>query len=419
MGNSSTGMMSPTYSCYADEGLSKNSVTPYYWETASISDDYRANSLATAAIMLILVLVGVPCNGIIIISIIHQKLYRETTHILLLNLAISDLLVCVLVMPFVIVAGFSGSYVFGDSDYVRCKVCQSGLIFTLLTVLSLNIVGLISIDRFIFIKFPLRYSKYVTVPRVVLAVVIAWVLSTFEAIMPLFGFGDIRFAYPNTACLVSFVGESKLIGLNIYYAVVLIVLSLVPLTAIIVTNVLITCIAKKQISRVYRTRKSFRNETDLKTYNVNLRKHIRKRKNMKQLVLIRAFAAILIANIIVYFPLVIITILLLVLNDDKNLPLGMLTAVHFCLMIHSILHPLIEGCFIPEIKMTFKKIFGIVHIQKLIRQRKANAAIVNRSDDTLATQSMDLDGSEDNRPVSPTGSCLDNCNLALLPISQA
>lgn len=412
MGNSSFGAIS-NYSCN-DGNLSRNSITPEYWETSSISDEYRANSIATAVIMLVLLLVGVPCNITIIFSIFHQRLYKEATHILLLNLAISDLLVCLLVMPFIIVTGFAGEYIFGNSDYTRCQVCKTGLIFTGLTVLSLNIVGLISIDRFIFIKFPLRYNRYVTANRVLVVLIAVWLLSTFEAILPLFGFGDIRFAYPNTACLVSFVGESKLIALNVYYAVVLVVLSLLPLIAIIITNVSIACIARRQIRSVYKIRQTFRNKADLDEYDAKLGKEINRQKNRKQLVLIRAFGAILVSNFVVYTPLVIVTVLFLVLDESVGIPLGVLTFVHISLMIHSIIHPLIEGLFIPEIKATFRKLFCIILCQQLRTRTTSNTP----SGSNAVTSSVDMTMSEDDGLISYTGNCLDNCNLALLPISQ-
>ena len=188
MGNSSISL--PDYSC-SDANLSRNSVTPEYWESSSISDDFRANSTATAVIMLILFIVGLPANIIIIVSILYQKLYKETTHILLLNLAISDLLVCLLVMPFTIVTGFAGGFIFGDSDHTRCQVCQTGLILIVLTSFSVGILAMISVDRFIFIKFPLRYETVVTLPRITIAIIVTLLFSILHSILPLFGFGEL------------------------------------------------------------------------------------------------------------------------------------------------------------------------------------------------------------------------------------
>ena len=349
MENSSTSSF-PTFSC-SDANLSRNSVNEEYWENSTLSDDFSANSTATAVIMLIFLLVGLPANTIIIISIIYQRLYKETTHILLLNLAISDLLFCLLVMPFVmiIVAGFAGGYIFGDSDYVRCQVCKSSLTFTALTLFSVYILGLMSIDRFIFIKFPLRYNRYVTVCRVIFVVIILWLLSILVAILPLFGIGDINFSNALSACNVDYLGESELLGQDIYYAIMVVGMALIPVIIIIVLNICIACIAGRHIKNIYKTRKSFGNVGDLKTYNNKLRTNVRKKRNKKQLALIRVFGAIVAANFIVWIPVSTIATVFLVV-DRKDIPLGIVTFTFNAFVLHSVLHPIIEGCFIPEIK---------------------------------------------------------------------
>ena len=366
MGNASTSISS--ISCNVDN-LSRNSVTPEYWDSASISSDYSANSTAIAVILLLFLLVGLPANVVIIVSILHQKLYKEATHILLLNLAISDLLFCVLIIPINVAAGFAGGHIFGGSDYVRCQVCKTGVIFTALSVFSVNILGLISLDRFIFIKYPLRYHSLITPRRLVVVVLVTWLISIFEAILPLIGFGEVKYTYSIATCTVFLLGEFRAVK-NIYYAVLLIALNLIPISVIAVTNTWIVCIVRKQIHKVYRSRKSFSNKEERRVYDKGLHKEIRKRRNKKQLALIKAFGAILIGNLIVWTPLVIHLIVVLSIPDINLIPLGMYSFVYVTVILHSIIHPLIEGIFIPDIKRTFKAVLGIGLCQKLARQRK-------------------------------------------------
>ena len=347
MGNSSASL--PDYSC-RDPNISRDTVTPEYWESASISDDYHANATAIGVIMSLFLLIGLPANIMIIISIIYKKLYKEPTHILLLNLAISDLLVCVLVMPFTLVAGYAGEYIFGATDHSRCQACQSGLIYIVLTVFAVKVLALISLDRFIFIKYPLRYETIVTPPRTVAVVAIAWVISLVEAIPPFFGFGEIEYAYTFSTCSVSLEGDS------ITYGVFLVAVAFVSIAVIIVTNIWVICIVRKQIRKVYRTRRSFGNKEELKRYNQGLRKEIRKKKSKKQVALIRAFGVILAGNFFSWTPTYIQIVLLLSL-DGNLIPLGYYTFVWLTFVMHSVLHPLIEGCFIPEIRQTLESAF--------------------------------------------------------------
>lgn len=409
MGNSSTSL--PTYSC-SDSNISSDTITPEYWETHSISDAYRNSSLATAVIMLLFILIGLPGNAIIIVSIILQRLYKETTHLLLLNLAVSDFLVCLLIMPFISIAGFAGGYVFGDSDFVRCNVCQTGLIFTSLTVFSIDILAVISLDRFIFIKYPLRYHKFVTSTRIVIIVIFLWLLSIFEAILPLFGFGEIKYSYSFTTCTVYFFDDSKL-TMNIYYIIFLVSLNIIPAAITVVTNIWIACIVRKQIRKVYRTRKSFSRNEDLVKYNQGLRKQIHKRRNKKQLVLVRAFGAILVANFIVWTPLVLHVIVLLAVDPDL-IPLGMYPFVFLTFSMHSVLHPMIEGWFIPEIKMTFKKFLGITLCKRYCKRRKRDESVVKNDMSSYNLESTNSSDGETKDSTCGRG-CYEVCSFAVVP----
>ena len=346
MGNSSLSQL-PSYSCY-DENISRSTVTPEYWDSHSISESFKGSTIFTAASLLLFMLIGLPGNALILASIIKKRLYKKsTTHVLLLNSVISDLLVCLLVMPLGVVAGFSGGFVFGESDYTRCHVCQTGLIFTALTVHSVNIISLISVDRFIFFKFHLRYENWISMPRVIVGITVTWLLSIFQSILPLFGFGEIKYAYPYGICVVNLYGRGKLIN-NLFYGVFLLLLALPAIITTVVTNLWIAVIARKQIREVYQTG----NEGD---DNNGLRKSIQKQRNKKQMALMRTFGAILISNIVVWTPISILIVISLFVNG-RLIPLGLYVVVYVTFISHTVVHPLVEGCFLPEIKSSFRNV---------------------------------------------------------------
>lgn len=355
----------PAYSCL-DGNISKNSTTPEYWESHSINESFQVGSIAIGVVLLVIFLIGLPGNTILIISMIQKRFYKDPTHILLLNLAISDLLVCLLVLPLTIITAFSGGYIFGDNDYTRCQVCQTGVILVALTVFSLNMLGLISLDRFIFVKFPLAYDRIVTLPRTITIITILWLLSIFESILPLFGFGEIRYTYSISTCAPYLVGENHLTK-NVYYLLTIVLLSLVPITVMIIANSWIICIVRQQLRKIYRTRRTLGTTEDRILHNQKMRKEIHKKKNKKQLVVLRAFGAILVGNVITWSPMLIHTILLSV-RKDEDVPVGLYIVVYVSLTLHCVLHPLIEAFFIPEIKAMMKKclrfIFCINHFSK-------------------------------------------------------
>lgn len=340
MGNSSSTYF-PQYIC---DNPSRNSVTPEYWTPPS---EFRDGSLATGVVMLLFCLIGLPSNFIIIVIILKQKLYKLPTHILLLNLVISDFLLCLLYMPFTVIASFAGSYIFGSSDYTRCRLCEGGLIFTALTFFSVWTLGLISVDRFIYIKFPFSYEKTVTKVRTVITVIVAWLLSIFVALLPLTGFGHITLSYNLLTCMVNLFGETPLTR-NINYMIFLIALGVIPVIVIVITSIWIACIARKQIGKVY---DSTSREDKCE------RKQIQKVKNKKQVALLKVFGGILIANFITWIPVIIYSIVSIVVSSD-DIPHWVFLFVFGTFIMHSVLYPFIEGIIIPDIRNAFKKVFS-------------------------------------------------------------
>ena len=361
MGNNSTSHL-PEYSCFGNVNLSRNLVSPEYWESFSISSGFKNSGLATGVFILTFFLVGLPANAIIIAATLLKKLYKDATHILLLSLAVSDFLLCLLVLPVITVTGFVGEYILGDSDYVRCQVCQMGVLVTALTCISIFTLCFLSVDRFIYIKFPLRYSRYVTVPRVTISIISVWILSIVVSLLPFMGFGKIRYYYSLSVCMASFTGRST----DSYYILLVVLVTLLPMTTIIVTNIWIACIVRKQIAEVYNLRRTMDSQ-ERGTHNSSMQERIKKQK---QLTLVRVFGAILVANFMAWSPLVAVTILMQVVDNDKLSGLWQYMIAQICIYSHVVFHPLIEGCMIPNIKKIFKTIFGIHHCQKHCCKKK-------------------------------------------------
>ena len=68
---------------------------------------------------------------------------------------------------------------------VRYEICQLGVIYLVLTFISLNTLALISVDRFLYIKKPLHYNMIVTIKKTLVAVLLLWMFSILVSIPPL------------------------------------------------------------------------------------------------------------------------------------------------------------------------------------------------------------------------------------------
>lgn len=335
------------YSCL-DKNLSQHLVTPGLW---TVSPRLQPLGIATGSVMLLFFVIGLPSNIMIIVSITLQRLYQQPTHLLLLSLACADLLLSVLIVPIIGISGFAGGFILGSSDYTRCKVCQTGVSLIGLIIFSLHILALISIDRFVFVKYPLRYNKLITQKAVLIAIVIVCTVSIVLALLPLFGVGDIHFDHATFSCSPRFdymTGVTK----NIHYVVLVVVEALIPLTVLLVTNVWVLCIAQRHIREIYRTKKSIKDVAQKEVYYQTIKSRLNQLKARQQLRLLRMFGVLLISHMVVWIPLIIRTIEAVSLDSDNFSPWSNFIVIT-SVISHPILHPLIEACFLPEIRKQF------------------------------------------------------------------
>lgn len=134
----------------------------------------------------------------------------------------------------------------------------------------------------------MRYNRYVTVPRVIVAVTLTWIVSTFLTLLPLSEFGGVEYSYTTATCVLDLIGSPK----NIYYSFFLFALHFISVIVTITTNIWIVWIVSKQIGKVYRMRNGLSSNQELQAQNMSMREKIRKQKNLKQLTLTRVFGAI-------------------------------------------------------------------------------------------------------------------------------
>ena len=335
------------YSCL-DKNLSHHQVTPEYW---MVSPRLQPLGFATGSVMLLFLVIALPSNIMIITSILLQKLFKQPTHLLLLSLACADLLLCLLVIPLIGISGFTGGFVLGSSDSTRCKVCQTGVSVVALLLFSIHVLALMSFDRFLFIKYPFRYDKILTQKAVLTAIAISCILCVLLALLPLFGIGDIYFDHNTFSCAPRFDYTTE-VTKNIYYVVLLIVEAMIPLSVVLVTNIWVLCIAHGHIKAIYRTKRSIKDATQQQAYHQTLKDKVNQQKFRKQLQLLRMFGILFISHIVVWIPIIVRTIEAAAADSD-DFSLWSDFIVITTITSHPVLHPLIEACFLPEIRNQF------------------------------------------------------------------
>ncbi|XP_036145423.1 dopamine D2-like receptor isoform X5 [Monomorium pharaonis] len=139
--------------------------------TAGVDEKSNANSWWA------LILVIVPCltlfgNVLVILAVVKERALQTVTNYFIVSLAVADLLVAVLVMPFAVYVLVNGSWSlpgFVCDFYIAMDVtCSTSSIFNLVAI---------SIDRYIAVTQPIKYAKHKNNRRVWLTILLVWAIS--------------------------------------------------------------------------------------------------------------------------------------------------------------------------------------------------------------------------------------------------
>ena len=292
---------------------------------------------------LIVFFTGVPLNTWIILRILLNQLYAQPTYLLLLNLAISDLLVCLLPVFLNIVSGFLGSYSFGGTDRARCMACKAAFLYVVLNFQTVLNLSLISLDRFAYFRLSIKYYRIVTREKIAAALAVDWTLCLLLGIPPLAGYGDVVFA---TACGPAF-STPPHVRLSLPYIAVGLLIHLLGLAVLVVTNGWVIYIGFRQIRslRVKPEPKLTGNyfERRLSIIDVD--------STVKQFKLFQIFGAILLVHFATILPSIVLVGMLVA---STRVPEGFYDFVLFSLFVQATLHPLVEAFFTPELKKVVK-----------------------------------------------------------------
>ena len=116
--------------------------------------------LVIGTFLSLLIVVG---NGLVVYLIITRERLHNATNWIVLSLAIADL-------------GFGMDYLPGDILLMGKWLVRHCVMSFMLAASALNL-GLLTVDRYVFITRPLRYSTLLTTKRAILLIVAVWLAS--------------------------------------------------------------------------------------------------------------------------------------------------------------------------------------------------------------------------------------------------
>ena len=190
----------------------------YFWEYILATLPVIALNFGSCPVIILM-------NALVIIAIKTRRRIQSVYNILLACLAGTDLAVALVSQPLFIaqeIFFLSGASV---EDY--CHFYGKTVFFCLFpSIESLLILALLSMERYIAMKFSLRYASLMTTPRLTGAVLCTWIISVISVIL-------------------------RLIPMTYSFAVVFVYVTVIPAISIIVfCHTTVYLVSRRHVSRI-------------------------------------------------------------------------------------------------------------------------------------------------------------------------
>ncbi|KAM6159296.1 D(2) dopamine receptor isoform 2-T2 [Rhynchocyon petersi] len=201
-------------SWYDDDLENQNWSRPLNGSEAKVRPQYNYYAMLLTLLIFIIVF----GNVLVCMAVSREKALQTTTNYLIVSLAVADLLVATLVMPWVVYLEVVGEWKFSR---IHCDIFVT-LDVMMCTASILNLCA-ISIDRYTAVAMPMLYNtRYSSKRRVTVMIAIVWVLSFTISCPLLFGLNNTD----QNECIIAnpaFVVYSSIVSFYVPFIVTLLV----------------------------------------------------------------------------------------------------------------------------------------------------------------------------------------------------
>ncbi|GAA6101449.1 dopamine receptor D2a [Tachysurus ichikawai] len=174
-----------------------------------------------AMLLTLLIFVIVFGNVLVCMAVSREKALQTTTNYLIVSLAVADLLVATLVMPWVVYLEVVGEWRFST---IHCDIFVT-LDVMMCTASILNLCA-ISIDRYTAVAMPMLYNtRYSSKRRVTVMISVVWILSFAISCPLLFGLNNTE-NHDEALCVIAnpaFVVYSSVVSFYVPFIITLLV----------------------------------------------------------------------------------------------------------------------------------------------------------------------------------------------------
>ncbi|XP_078264058.1 alpha-1A adrenergic receptor [Rhinoraja longicauda] len=144
-----------------------------------------SQAVAVGVILGAFILFAIVGNIMVILSVACNRHLQTVTNYFIINLAIADLLLSTIILPFSASLEILGYWAFGR---IFCDVWAA--VDVLCCTASIMSLCVISIDRYIGVRYSLRYPTIMTEVKAVWILIVLWVTSIVVSVGPLLGWKE-------------------------------------------------------------------------------------------------------------------------------------------------------------------------------------------------------------------------------------
>ncbi|XP_017562388.1 trace amine-associated receptor 13c-like [Pygocentrus nattereri] len=305
----------------------------YCYPESNVSCVRSFYSVAARSVLYVLLVLAMSVtilgNSVVIISIAHFKQLHTPTNMLVMSLALADLLLGVIVMPFSMIRSVDGCWYFGEAF---CLLHSS--FDMLLTTASIFHLMCVATDRYQAVCHPLQYPTRITIPTAWLMVAVSWITAAGYSYGLMYSKANVE-KLDEYIESISCMGSCNLVFNALWGALDTLIGFLLPCTVMFCLYAQIFLVSKRHARKIEGTKQS-RNETSLNKVSQSMKRENKAAKTLG--IVVGAF-------IFCWIPFFINSLIDPYINFST--PVVLFEVFVWLGYINSTLNPIIYGLFYP------------------------------------------------------------------------
>lgn len=305
-------------------------------------------------------------NALVLLSFCRERKLRIAINYPIISLAISDLFLGILVLPFSAIYTVSFNFPFGGI-WCNIYICFDVMLCTA----SVWNITAISVDRYFAVKWPMEYRKHISTRKILTVIAVLWVIAAITSFIPIYlGWNTQDGSLQNT----NQTGDCYLAVGNLTYSIILSMIDfIIPLVILLFTYIQVLVIARYQARLINPKYGSIQEQATLNT------------KELKATIMLSAVIAAYILCWILY--IVIFTIKPFLVHVDTDLDLTALWLGY----LNSTANPIVYAATNSKFRRAFK---SLICPRRCVKQENNNKFYteVSTKDATLTLQMKVMNG---------------------------